>query len=329
MESPGVATTGKQARSLTFKTAFKSLKFLILVASWSFLAYKLLTFHQYRDLATQWKQLPLSHLGWLVAVFALLPLNWYLEALKWKMLTSNVQKIKLSTSVKAVLSGISTGFFTPNRVGELVGRIAFLKPENRKAGITLSAVNSLTQNIMMACCGIPACILFFQYTTGTLKPYLVHFVGLTGLGILIAGLIYFTLPRWSLQLKNSKLSGKIKTFTDCLSGYSLKDLLQILGISFIRYVVFCTQFYFMLRFFGIELTITAALLAIPTNYLFVTFTPSLAFSEAAVRSSYAVLIIGALSGQVVNIAMAGVCIWVVNFVIPMLVGSVVIVRERE
>ncbi|MDP4238148.1 MAG: lysylphosphatidylglycerol synthase transmembrane domain-containing protein [Bacteroidota bacterium] len=328
MESPGVVTSGKQERLLTFKPSLKSLKLLVVAASWSFLVYKLLTFHQYEDLATQWRQLPLSHLGWLAAVFALLPLNWYLEALKWKMLTSGVQHISLTTSIKAVLSGISTGFFTPNRVGELVGRVAFLEPENRKAGITLSAVNSLTQNIIMACCGIPACILFFQYTAGTLKPDLVHFIGLTGIGILITGLIYFTLPRWSRQLKSSRLSGKIKAFTDCLSGYSQKELLQILGVSFTRYVVFCTQFYFMLRFFDIELSIPVALLAIPTNYLFVTFTPSLAFSEAAVRSSYAVLIIGALSGQVVNIALAGVCIWAVNFVIPMLVGSVVVVRKH-
>ena len=100
-----------------------------------------------------------------------------------------------------------------------------------------------------------------------------------------------------------------------------------MGVSFIRYAVFCIQFYFMIRFFSIELTPWQALIAIPTSYLFVTFTPSLAFSEAAIRSSYAVLIIGTFSGQVVNIALAGVCIWVINFVIPMLAGSVVMVRK--
>jgi uncharacterized membrane protein len=100
-----------------------------------------------------------------------------------------------------------------------------------------------------------------------------------------------------------------------------------MGISFIRCAVFCVQFYFMIRFFSIELTPWQALTAIPTSYLFVTFTPSFAFSEVAIRSSYAVLIIGAFSGQVVNIALAGVCIWVINFVIPMLAGSVVMVRK--
>ena len=329
MESSSVSPIIKQAGLLSFKPLVSVLKVLILVASWSFLAYKLITFTQYDDLALQWKLMPFIRLGWLAGVSALLPLNWYLEALKWKMLTSPVQKIELKASVRAVLSGISTGFFTPNRVGELVGRVAFLKPENRKAGITLCLINSITQNLVMAFCGIPACIFFFLSTSGRLKPDILHFILLTMIGILMIGFIYAMLPQWSRRIKKSRLSFKIRTFTDCLSGYRLKDLLHITGVSLFRYIVFCTQFYFMLRLFGIELTVMSALLAIPTNYLFVTFTPSLAFSEVAVRSSYAVLIIGAFSGQVVNIALAGVCIWTVNFALPMLAGSVVMMREKD
>jgi len=327
MDSLSIASTGKLMKILPFRITFKSWKYLILLTSYSFLGYKLFTFNHYKDLSDQWIQMPLSRLWWLAGVFTLLPLNWYLESLKWKVLISHVQKINTGTSVKAVLSGISTGFFTPNRVGELVGRIAFLEPENRKAGITMSLVNSLTQNIVMALCGIPACILFFIHTAGNMPPDIIHFVWIALSGILIVGFLYFTLPRWSRQLKTCNSSFSIRTFTDCLSGYTLKELLKIIVASLIRYIVFCTQFYFMLRFFNIELTPFQALMAIPTTYLFVTFTPSLAFSEAAVRSSYAVLIIGAFSCLVVNIALAGVCIWAVNFIIPMLVGSALMIRK--
>jgi len=327
MDSLSIASTGKLMKILPFRITFKSWKYLILLTSYSFLGYKLFTFNHYEDLSNQWIQMPLSRLWWLAGVFTLLPLNWYLESLKWKVLISHVQKINTGTSVKAVLSGISTGFFTPNRVGELVGRIAFLEPENRKAGITMSLVNSLTQNIVMAMCGIPACILYFINSVGNVQPDIIHFVWIILIGILILGSLYFTLPHWSRQLKTGKLTLRIRTFTDCLSGYTRKELLKIIGVSLIRYVVFCTQFYFMLRFFNIELTPFQALMAIPTTYLFVTFTPSLAFSEVAVRSSYAVLIIGAFSCLVVNIALAGVCIWAVNFVIPMLVGSALMIRK--
>lgn len=317
-----------------YPSAFKSLniwavsKWVFIIAAYLFLAYKLLNFHRYQELALQWRQMTLSQSWWLMGVLILLPLNLFLESVKWKMLTSKVQKISLITSIKAVLSGISTGFFTPNRVGELVGRVAFLDPGNRKSGITLNIVSGLTQSLVMVVCGVPACTLFLSTTTDKWKPDTTNFVLILITCILLVGLIYFTLPRWRKYFNESEWPGKIRSFTDCIYVYKLKDLLKIIRVSFIRYLVFCTQFYFMLRFFGIDLTAWHALIAIPTTYLFVTFTPTFAFSDVATRSSYAVLVIGAFSAQLVNIALAGVCIWAVNLIIPMMVGSVFMVRKR-
>lgn len=328
MESAGNISTGTRlSRYQSSTTLLGDVGILFFVLSFLFLGYKLFTFQHYDSVVSQWKLMPVSQTWWLLGVLTLLPLNWSLEALKWKMLTSGVQKLSMTDAVKAVLSGITTGFFTPNRIGELVGRVTFLDAVNHKSGITLSVVNSLTQNIIMALCGIPACFLFLSITKGKLQPDTILFIMFLLMCILILGFLYLTLPHWTQRLKQSRFSKKISSFTECLTACKLKALFQILGVSFIRYIVFCTQFYFMLRFFGVELSPWHALISIPTTYLFVTFTPSLAFSEAAVRSSYAVLIIGAFTGQIVNIALAGICIWAVNFIIPMLGGSVVIARK--
>ena len=245
------------------------------------------------------------------------------------MLVAKVQNVSLINSFKAVLAGIITGFFTPNRVGELVGRVGFLEKENRKAGVTLSVVNSLTQNLIMALCGIPACILFYLYKGEILKLNIVGYLSILSLCLLSFGILYFSLPYLSRQLKFKKVAAKLSPFTFCLSDYSKMDLLKIMLVTLLRYSVFCTQFYFILRFFGVSLEIWQALIAIPTSYLFVSFTPSIAFSEAAVRSSYAVLFIGAFSNHEIPIILAGVSIWFVNFVVPMLVGSVVMIKSTN
>lgn len=307
---------------------FSILKWLILIATYIFLGYKLATFNQYNELLSEWRKIPLSQFGWLTGVLALLPINWFLESIKWKMLCSNVQKLSNNIAFKAVLSGISSGFFTPNRVGELVGRIMFLDVENRKAGVTLSIVNSLTQNIIMALCGIPAFIIFNGFAIDKLEMNIALYVYSLLTGLLVFGLLYFCLPMLSKRLKSSKSASKITLFTDCLSEYRVTDLLNIMLISLLRYAIFCTQFYLMLSFFSIDLTLWQVIIGIPTIYLFVTFTPSYAFSELAIRSSYAVLIIGTFSNNVVGIALAGMCLWIVNFVIPMLIGSVVLVRKK-
>ena len=316
-----------EQKKIEKKIWWRLLKFFIVLAAFSFLAYKLLSFKQYNELSSQWKQMPDSQFWWLIVVFMLLPFNWFLEAVKWKQLISKIQKINLQNSVRGVLAGISTGFFTPNRVGDLIGRVMFLQEENRKSGVTLSILNSLTQNIILVFCGIPASILYFYYTAGDINPNKTGYLILVVVSLLIFGLIYFALPTWSTRIMKSKLSLKIKQFMDCLTNYNQRDLLQIMAISFCRYIVFCIQLYFMFRFFSVDISPLQALIAIPTTYLLITFTPSFALTDAAVRSSYAVLIIGAFSSQTVNIALASVCIWMVNFVIPMLVGSVMLMRK--
>jgi hypothetical protein len=307
---------------------FSIIKWLILIATYLFLGYKLATFNHYNEFLKEWKQIPLTQFVWLLGVFALLPFNWFLEAIKWKMLCSNIQKLSFVTAIKAVLAGISSGFFTPNRVGELVGRIMFLNVENRKSGVTLSVVNSLTQNIVMALCGIPAFIFFYLKASEKLEINMVQYVGALATCILVFSIFYFCLPLLSKRLKISKMAAKITPFTDCLTGYKFTYLVSIMLVSMLRYTVFCTQFYLMLSFFSIDLTVWQAIICIPSIYLLVTFTPSLAFSEVAIRSSFAVLIIGAYSHNIVGIALAGMCLWIINFVLPMLMGSVIMVRAK-
>jgi len=304
------------------------LKWLLMLGAYVFLVYKLITFNQYDELIAAWRNMSFIHFGWLLAILTLLPLNWLLEAFKWKMLTSNIQQISIKQAAKAVLAGISTGFFTPNRLGEFVGRLLFLHPENRKAGVTLSAVNSLTQNLVMALCGIPACVLFFSHTDRTSQSKVIWFIALVIVCAGLLSLIYLALPQISKKLSKSKFADKVTPFTTCLTEFTPVQLSEIMLVSFFRYSVFSLQFGFMLYFFEINLTPIEALIAIPTTYLFVTFTPAFAFSEVAIRSSYAVLVIGTFSGQIVGIALAGLCIWLVNFVIPMLVGSAVVLRSK-
>lgn len=304
------------------------LKWIVASSACLFLAYKLVCFTEYDQLLFWWRQMPLTQSWWLVAVVLLLPLNWLLEAFKWSLLVTHIQKLPLRNSIKAVLAGISTGFFTPNRVGELMGRVLYLDAGNRKAGAALSVVNSLTQNMVMAILGIPACLVLF-YSTANVFAINIEYFLLFILSFLVLSLaVYFSLPKLSSYLVQTKIAARVGGFTHGLTMHSHSDLFRIIGVSMLRYIVFCLQFFLMLRFFGIQLQLSEALIAIPTNYLLITFLPSFAFSEAAVRSSSAVLVIGLYSGQVANIALAGICLWAVNFVIPMLVGSLFLIKKK-
>lgn len=310
------------------KTLYKAIKWLFVIAAFSYLAYKLITFDKYDVFISEWRSAPLSRFGWLAVALALLPLNLSIEALKWKALIKHVQELNFVQSLKSILSGITTGFFTPNRIGDMIGRIAFLKTANKASGVTLSLVSSLTQNITILLAGVPACILFFLKNENNVYTPLLY-ITVSLLLFFLLGLLYLKLPQLSCKLQQTKPGAKINRFIAPLSDYTTPELIKVVFISFARYIVFSFQFFCMLRFFNVSLSLWQAFLTIPTYYLFVTFTPSIAFSEAATRASYAILLFGAFSTQYINIALAGVAIWFVNWAIPLAIGAVMFLRSKD
>lgn len=231
----------------------------------------------------------------------------------------------MSVAIKSVLAGICSGFFTPNRIGDMVGRISYFPPSEQKAGITLSIVNSLTQNIVVLLYGIPAAIAFFFYVSSGLEQAISWSLLSLAVLLLFLLLFYFQLPR----ISNHGRLKKIRRFTDCITTYSTSDLLLIIFLSLLRYIVFSSQFLFVLYFFGVELMLWQATIAILAYYLFVTFTPAFAFSEIAIRGSYAVFFVGAFSTNTIGIVTAGVTIWIINTIAPMIIGSVFLLSNNK
>ncbi len=81
----------------------------------------------------------------LAICLGLMPLNWLLEALKWKILIAPIDKIKVKNSLKAVLSGVTTSIFLPNRAGEFTGRILHLEKGKRSFGILPTFIGNISQ----------------------------------------------------------------------------------------------------------------------------------------------------------------------------------------
>lgn len=312
-------------KTVLFGSYISVFKWIVLLAAYLYLTVVLSRFDRYDELWMHFGRMAWPQAVSLVVVLLLLPLNLFLESEKWKLIVSKTEKINLSNAFKAVLAGFASGFLTPNRTGEFLGRIVFLQKTHRKVGVVYSVMNSLTQNLILVVCGLPAAVIYFIVVNKDISPDMeMYFYAVTCIFIALV-IFYFALP----VLAKTKIWGRFLSFSSDIRHYSSKDLAQILSFSLMRYAVFSIQFYAMLYFFGVELEGWQAVIAIPANYLFVTFTPSLAFSEAAVRSSYAVVFIGAFSDQLAGIAFAGFTLWFINFGIPMLTGSLILVKTKR
>ncbi|HPG11822.1 MAG TPA: hypothetical protein PLU37_09845, partial [Chitinophagaceae bacterium] len=113
------------------------------------------------DLGKAWQHVRQSFnspLIWnLVIVVLLMFVNWAIEAVKWKISVKEVQEVNFAKAFMAVLSGVSFAVSTPNRVGEYLGRVLYMKEGNRLKTISITITGSISQLIItlfIGCIGL-------------------------------------------------------------------------------------------------------------------------------------------------------------------------------
>src|ERR1039457_3543430 len=94
-------------------------------------------------------------------VFLLMFVNWGIEARKWQISISPVQQISFWRAFKATLTGSTMASFTPNRMGEYLGRILYVEEGKRIQSISLTIVCSISQIIVTMMLGCPG-IIYLQ-----------------------------------------------------------------------------------------------------------------------------------------------------------------------
>lgn len=295
------------------------LKWAIMLSAYAYLAYKLAHIAYWQELKESFVSMDAARFWLLAGVVVLMPVNWAIEVKKWQALTANLVKLPFRTAAKSVLAGLSTGFITPARVGEFAGRVLYLPEKKRVAGTMLAFVNGITQTLVITVFGLAAAIFYFKeyrpivnYTSYLLIISVIFFLGLS---------LFFIFPKISGQIKTHRWAAKFQDTLKALSELKTNTLLYVLAISAARYAVFCLQYYLLLHFFRIEITPLQALTGIPTMYLLITYTPTLAASEAAIRGSEAVLVLGVFSTNEIGILLTGILIWGINFIVPMAAGT--------
>jgi hypothetical protein len=150
--------------------------------------------------------------------------------------------------------------------------------------------------------------------------------------------LYLNLPRirWKLPAGAPSVFTRLMEKLLIFSVYRRRDLFIILLLSAFRYLVFTTQYYLLLRFWGIKVHFVDAFELIAVVYLLTTLIPSVALTELGIRGSVAIWVFRIyqpLSGMVpqvfnASVLSASVTLWLINIGIPATVGAFLIFRLK-
>ena len=281
--------------------------------------YKLVTYNEYTTLFEQFSSNFTTNWYFLMLCLALMPCNILSESLKWQCAISHIEKISFKKAIITTLRGQVGGIANPNKLGDIPTRALSLHEGNRTAATIMGFIAAWTLSLVIIVIGAIASAeyLSIHYPKLLDKEYK-SLVFICCIGI--AAMIFF--PIFIRFVNTGKInSPKIKNIIDSIVQTSLSQIFIIIFWSIVRYSIFCTQLFLMLRFFNVGISVEQAIISIPTIYLLTTITPTITASEATTRSSYAILILAPFCSSTPTIALATTLLWALNCGMPIIVGS--------
>jgi hypothetical protein len=137
-------------------------------------------------------------------------------------------------------------------------------------------------------------------------------------------LLFFRVHFLVKGLSNISFLQKFISYIKVLDEFSGKQLLRILFLSFFRYMVFILQYLLMLKVMDVGITYTVSFLLLSVFYLVMAVVPTIGFAELPLRAKASVLIFELFSINIVGIQAAAFGIWMINLVLPAILGSLLI-----
>ncbi|MDQ6609706.1 MAG: flippase-like domain-containing protein [Bacteroidota bacterium] len=286
-------------------------------------------------LAQSWQEIKNSFLSFKIFYLAFAVLlvfaNWGLEALKWKLLVSSVRPITFFTAYKAVLSGVSFSIALPNRVGEYIGRMMYQPEGGRLKTISLSIAGSVAQLLATLFFGIfgliflkkellmayPQSVIWFQFVL-----YGLVFI----LGAL--ALFYFNVSAVVSFFSRWLRSHRYLYLVESLQKFNVAFLFKIFLLSSIRYGVFLLQYLAMFYLFQVDVSATIIIIVMSVVFLALAVIPSIALLEVGFRGEVSLRLMALFSTNSLGIGLTSVTIWVINLVLPALIGTLLLLNIK-
>jgi hypothetical protein len=320
------------SKAKVYKTYNWIIKTLIILAAVYFLYNQFFVKNTWEELQLSFTELIAQNrfVLFLIPVFLLMPVNWLLEALKWQKIVSAKERLSLWTSLKAIFAGVTISSISVNRTGEFLGRIFVLKKHSFWEGAVVNLVGSYAQTWnTFFWGGLSGFILSLPYAQGlnTLNSFFYYaFFVLLFLTLIIALFLYYKIS-WANQLVAPRHK-RIRKVIDILHLVETSTLNRVLWLSAIRYFVFSSQFYLLMRGASVEINIWTGYMLISLMFLFNTIRPSIALIEIGLRSASALYIfelyyisfLGESTFPQVEITAVSSFIWLINIVLPSILG---------
>jgi hypothetical protein len=237
-------------------------------------------------------------------------LNWFLEITKWHTLVGFIKKTTFRSACIQSLASLTTSLITPNRIGEYGAKALYFKKPLRKQILSLNLIGNVHQLLATLFFGFSGLLYFVRNQNIQL-----NFNKIYSLILIVFTVVLGIFLLWKFNVSKKEI---FKNYTVKLSK---NQHIRIASLSFLRYLVFAHQFYFLLLLFRMSISYMDAITAIGGLYLISSIIPVISLFDPVLKGSIAVFIFTFFGLNVLNILSITTLMWLLNFVIPASIGS--------
>lgn len=264
-------------------------------------------------------------LSLIVVVILLMPVNWLIETIKWRLLIKGVCQQKFMKTLASVLAGVSTSLLTPNRIGNFIGRTVYLDKEVKTRAIIRTIHSNLAQFIASIVFGfVGLSLLDFEGAIIDIST-----VRYSAIFVLLVGLFVYFYPKIiDFNPLNKMYSEQMKKSLVGIQELSFALKSGVLLLSLLRYLVFLFQFYLLLKCFNAQPSIDVIIPAIAVVYLITTIIPSFLFGKLFVREASALFVLTEFGISSPIILSTVFILWMINLAVPSLIGAAILIKGK-
>jgi hypothetical protein len=297
-------------------------KWMIVIGVTVFALNKLIQIvQQFQSNANFLSTLNYRSLNWIWLTVLLLPINIWLESVKWQLLLPKPLIHALKQRIDAVLTGITLGMITPNQIGDFAGKMIHVPKHLYKNGLALAFIGGATQTLVSIWFALVACWFLVEQGLFTIISLPTGIV----LGCVIGlPVLYIYLPVITQKFK----SLWILPYIEQINQLPTKQLIKIWFTASARYLVYSLQYLFLLVAFGINLPWYISFSLIALIFVIQTITPSFMLLQLGIRGISAVWLFGLFLAPPIAILLASYGLWIVNQLIPATIGLTIIVKQK-
>lgn len=286
--------------------------------------------NEWRTNSLDWNEL---NPGMLLFVVLGLFLNLFLESIKWWKLSVRIQRLTYLQTLKSILAGTALSIITPQRSGDVLGRLVGFNSVNYPGLIAVQILGGMIQIAVVLMIGgmslfwlnsIYAWLPVNAYTVSSAIVFVLFLI------ILQAGIFKTS---WTVALSSRiPLRGKWKEWLqsiNIISTFSNSEIVFLYVITLLRYLVYTSQFLLLIEFLGQPALNWINLCAVYLLFFIQAGVPLPPLFSLVIRGSIALHVWSMVQLPGFNPLIASYSLWLINLGVPSIFGAFVLIYFKK